>query len=179
MQINEVAVSGIPTAQLLITDNIDLTSYDVINNLAIDNSIGDSNSINFIFSIDNGITWKTYSDNAIANIDITIPDSNYSSDNKTIWNNAITSIETNGILSTDISSISFNTLDMNSIKFAIVLSDVNSSQDCKISSISVNYTINDGYTEMNKDECKIEVTNNIPIVTSLISTNKILIDIYK
>lgn len=135
-------------------------------------------SIKVAFSIDNGATWKTY-DTQFKDLSITIPNKPYeelTQEELVQWNNARDIISEQGIDTSNLSNIDFNTLNMEKIRFAYVLS-INSKDDkCCTSQLKWQFDSKGTMKSMTSDELEIELLQDSIKVTPKISSDMIKIN---
>ena len=105
-------------------------------------NINDNDSIKYAFSLNNGITWKTYNGADFEDLSITIPLKNYNEltpDELVSWNNAKNTILSNGIDITTLNSIDFSSLYLKQIFFAGVIAITNITESTNVENISMQY----------------------------------------
>lgn len=121
----DISIKGIKSNKELVISNNNFSTR-ISNNIDYFKLQDSSNDIKIIFSIDNGIIWKSYNDNHFINLDISIPTTKsyneFSNDEKQKWNEAITIIEQNGISVDMLQHIDFNKLNISNIRFGYLLS---------------------------------------------------------
>ena len=135
-------------------------------------------SIKVVFSIDNGITWKSY-DTQFKDLSITIPNKPYeelTEEELVQWNNARDVISEQGIDIANLSKIDFNTLNMEKIRFAYVLS-INSKDDkCCTSQLKWQFDSKGTMKSMTSDELEIELLQDSIKVTPKINSEMIKVN---
>ena len=179
---NKINLSAIKnTNELVVMRNDFYTSQiSTINSIFTNNMLSGSGVIKLAVSVDNGLSWKTYIGGTWSTLSIVIPQNKYSSltsDEKLLWDNALNEIYTNGIDSTVISSIDFNTLNAEKLRFAVVLNNENYSDVVKLENIICNAKQNDYLKECSKSEVEQMLIGNVIKLKSNISTDKLVVNI--
>lgn len=124
---NSVNIQGIKSNKELIVGKQSF-STSIASNIDYFKLDDEASNIKIAFSIDDGLTWKTYNEDTstFEDMQITIPvDKKYNDFDETDllnWNNAKETIYNNGIDASALNVIDFNVLDMKRVKFAYVLS---------------------------------------------------------
>lgn len=135
-------------------------------------------SIKVAFSIDNGATWKSY-DTEFKDLSITIPNKHYEElieEELVQWNNARDVISEQGIDIANLSKIDFNTLDMEKIRFAYVLSINSKDNKCCTSQLKWQFDSKGTMKSMTSDELEVELLQDSIKVTPKISSDMIKIN---
>ena len=143
-------------------------------------NINDNDSIKYAFSLNNGITWKTYNGADFEDLSITIPLKNYNeltADELVSWNNAKNTILSNGIDITTLNSIDFNSLNIKQIMFAGVIAITNITDSTNVENISMQYDEAPSYKVMKDDEVDIAVLNRSIKITPLIDCDSVKVNI--
>ena len=143
-------------------------------------NINDNDSIKYVFSLNNGITWKTYNGADFEDLSITIPLKNYNeltADELVSWNNAKNTILSNGIDITTLNSIDFSSLNIKQIMFAGVIAITNITDSTNVENISMQYDEASSYKVMKDDEVDIEVLNRSIKITPLIDCDSVKVNI--
>lgn len=156
-----------------IQSNIDF--FDVVR------TVDSGTSIKVAFSIDEGITWKTYDTN-FKDLSITVPLKPYNElteEELNQWNNARDIISEQGIDVANLSKIDFNSLSMDKIRFAYVFNIENANNNCKLNSTKMTYDENPPYRLMKDSEVDIDINeiNKKIIITPHITTPEIKVNI--
>lgn len=124
-QNNKIIVDGIKSNKELVIGKSSFSTR-IANNIDYFKMDEDATA-KVIFSIDDGATWKTYesSTSSFKDLEISIPIGkvykDFTNDEKTAWDNAITISYNQGIDSTILNTIDFNSLKAEKIKFGYVL----------------------------------------------------------
>lgn len=149
-------------------NNIDTSNFmgKAIYDTDNDGIVDEASNIKIAFSIDDGLTWKTYNEDTAAfeDMQITIPvDKKYSEFDEADllnWNNAKDTIYSNGIDVSALNVIDFNVLDMKRVKFAYVLSASNVDDMSKMKQLLWQFDAH-GYVELcDKSDVNIQIANS-------------------
>ena len=139
-----------------------------------------NSAIKVIFSNTDGATWKTYKDGSFANIDIEIPSKDYSElspEELVKWNSAKNKILLEGIDLAILETLDFNSLNMDRIKFAYVLSITSKEDTCKISKVQMQYDEKPSFQKMKDTEVTIKTSSNNISINPLIDNELLKISI--
>ena len=139
-------------------------------------------NIKVIFSIDSGVTWKSYSESNFIDLDITIPLKEYSlltEDEKLQWNTAISTILTQGISAEQLELINFNTLGIHKIRFAYVLNTTNASDIVRNKNLVWQFDSKGTMQLLNTSEYDLKVNNKNLTLTPLITTDMIKVNVIR
>lgn len=178
-------ISSIKSNQELIVPVMDLFTniIDNIINIKSFASPYDTQSIKIAFTMDSGLTWNTYNDNGIEDLNINIPLKPYdefTEDEINEWDNAKNIINTSGIGISDLTNltnIDFNNLNMNSIRFAYVLNIANTSDICELQRTQITYDETSSYKVMKDSEVDINILNRQIKITPFIDNSCIKVNI--
>ena len=135
-------------------------------------------SIKVAFSIDGGVTWKTY-DTEFKDLSITIPSKPYNEltvEELNQWNNARDIISEQGIDIANLSKINFNTLNMKKIRFAYVLSINSKDNKCCTSQLKWQFDSKGTMKSMTSDELEIELLQDSIKIVPKVSSDMIKIN---
>ena len=139
-----------------------------------------NSNIKCVFSIDNGIIWKTYDGNSIIDLNINIPSKQYSELTEvelSQWNLAKDKILEHGINYDELININFNDMSAEYIKFACVLYKDTPSDTCNLENLLMKYDSKDTYKVMTPEEVDIAVNYNSVQVTPHIDSDEIKVNI--
>ncbi len=165
---SSLMINGIKNGKNLVVANDDkLTSLaHSINYFKMyQNSVG-IGSMKVVFSIDKGVTWKTWKivDNSFENLDIVIPNKRYtemSDDEKSQYNKSTDIIFEKGIPSGLIQNLDFNsTLTSNTIRFAYVLYRPTYNDFVSTDKLDWSFNAKGHMKAMNYEEFEAEVFEN-------------------
>ena len=136
--------------------------------------------IKIAFSINEGLTWKTYDGTNFTDLSITIPNKPYNELNDvelSQWNNARDIIYSNGIDSSTLNTLDFNTLSLDKIRFVYVL-HIDNIEDVALNKQTVaQVDYKPSYRLMDNSEIDIKVCYNVIIITSKIDNECIKLNI--
>lgn len=135
-------------------------------------------SIKVTFSIDGGVTWKTYN-TEFRDLSVTIPLKPYNElteEELNQWNNARDIISEQGIDIANLSKINFNTLNMDKIRFAYVLSINSKDNKCCTSQLKWQFDSKGTMKSMTSDELEIELLQDSIKIVPRVSSDMIKIN---
>ena len=181
-----VTISGSKTKNIMVVSSGDILKKIASNIHYFDVKCNMSGQgyIKIVFSIDKGVSWLTTKDNGVMfdNINSTIPLKEYStftSEELLLWNSSKDTIKTLGVSYADLSSVNFNNLTGDTIRFAYVIGYENESDLAELDSLSFKFG-SVGRMKLLKDsEADIDVYSDYVTVTSNINSELIKINILK
>lgn len=178
----DIRIYGIKNNLEMISMRTDIytNQIDKINSIMTNLSLSGGSSIKFSVSTDSGITWKTYKDDSWETLDIIIPQNKYSKlsdEDKEKWNNAMNTINTDGINSEILNTLDFNLINSGKMRFAIVLNNKNYDDQCAIQNIIYNATMKDYLQQCSESEVECTVIGNIIKAKSNISNKRLVFNI--
>ena len=146
-----------------------------INYVSLDN-VGEAK---LVFSTDGGNTWKTYSNDEWVDISITLPKKDYkdmTEEDKVLCDNATSEILNEGISSEIISTLDFSSLNIDKIRFAIVVS-CSTSDEVSIRNITCNAQSEDYYKGCSELEIERALIGNTVLLKSNITAQSLKVSI--
>ena len=179
----ETSIQGIKDKTQLIVASSDFytTIQDNIDYFKCEFEKDSSCSIKTVFSVDGGVTWKTYDNNTgFVDLSIEIPCKEFealSSDELNKWNTAKEEILSNGIDVSELMNIDFNTIDFDKIRFAYVLNVEEINDVAKLKNLLWQFDSKGSMQQMKDTECDINVLSNGVEIKSLIDTEMIKVNI--
>ena len=159
---NVLELNCLKTNNALVIENNDLptTIQANINYFESQTEISGNGEIKMVFSIDEGITWKTHNGVDFVDLPVIIPCKPYNElteDELIQWNNARDEILANGIHSDNLKTLDFNTITFDKIRFAYVL-HVDNTEDVALNKTRTwQFDAKDSMILMKDDEIDIEV----------------------
>lgn len=178
----DITISGIKSKSELVvaSDNISTKIQSHIDYFKLYSSTNENSSIKVVFSIDGGTTWKSYTSNQFVDLDIDIPLKSYNeltTDEKTKWNTAKDKILESGISSSELSNIDFNSLNIEKIRFAYVLSIKNIDDNCNTTKLEWQFDAKGSMKKMKDSEYEVTIGNESLKFKSLINNDMIKLNI--
>ena len=168
-------------SELIVSKNSTLLNIQKrIDCFDITGNTNNNSNIKCVFSIDNGIIWKTYDGNNIIDLDINIPSKQYSKLTEvelSQWNLAKDKILEHGINYNELININFNDMSAEYIKFACVLYKDKPSDTCNLKNLFMKCDFKDMYKVMTPEEIDIAVNYNSVQVTPHIDCEEIKVNI--
>lgn len=137
-------------------------------------------TIKVVFSIDGGVTWKTYKDGMITDANIVIPCKEFSTlteQELEKWNNAKSEILLNGIDATALETIDFNTIEFNKIRFAYAMSVDTVDDVASLSKLIWQFDSKGSMQKLKDTEYDLEIHSNGIEITPLINSDMIKVNI--
>lgn len=165
---------------LVMRTDISNSQISKINSIFSNCETSGNGALKFIVSVNSGLSWMTYKNDTWEPLSVVIPQSKYSSlnsDEKIQWDNATNAIATDGINYSDLSSIDFNTLEGNTLRFAVVLSIESKEDIAIIKNIMYNVRKNDYLMECSYEEVDRIVSDNTVKIVSNITTPKLVVNV--
>ena len=160
-----INISGLKNQKEMIisTQNLSLLSANRINTFKQVISKVENGNCKTVFSLDNGVSWKSYYENSIIDLtnSITIDDNldpdNLSEENKTKWNNLQDEIYEKGMDADTIQQLDFNELfkTYKNIRFAHVLYRPTHNDKITLQNLSWNIDENGDYMVTNDIDIKV------------------------
>lgn len=132
--------------------------------------------IKLAFSIDKGITWKTYNGAEFIDLSCNIPLKNYidlTEEELILWNAAKEEIYSNGVTTELFNSIDFNLLNAKTVRFAYVLSRLTCSDTSETSQLDWQFDAKGSMRKMTDSEHTVDVYEHSIKVTTLIDNQLI------
>lgn len=123
-----------------------------------------------VFSINQGNTWKTYTDMGFVDLECNIPLKNYNLLNEyelNSWNEAAELIYTHGITPETFNTIDFNLLDASTIRFAYVLYRPSYSDVSQTNQLEWQFDAKGRFDIMNENSYEYDIYKNHIKITSL------------
>ena len=151
-----------------------------INSIFVNSNINENSIIKLAVSIDSGLNWKGYIDGNWITLPITIPQGKYNNlttDEKLLWDNALSEIYVNGISHDIINNIDFNTLNAEKLRFAVVVGVNDYDGITKLENIMCNARSVDYLKECTCDEVERTIIGNIIKIKSNITAPKLVVNI--
>ena len=179
---NVLELNCLKTNNALVIENNDLptTIQANINYFESQTEISGNGEIKMVFSIDEGITWKTHNGVDFVDLPVIIPCKPYNElteDELIQWNNARDEILANGIHSDNLKTLDFNTITFDKIRFAYVL-HVDNTEDVALNKTRTwQFDAKDSMILMKDDEIDIEVLPTGIKVTPKVDSSLIKLNI--
>ena len=180
-------INGIKTTKSMLAtlEGISLRKYDTIHKITATTDITNGD-IKFIFSFDEGSTWKTYdvSGSVWKDVNVDIPIrlyENFSDTDKINWNTARDTILSDGISVQDLGNVDFQSVKANKLMFAVAFNRPTYSDTCTLKDLKINYDGLETYiqlacgSDLNKYEATISITGDSVEVKTASNQNKILV----
>lgn len=171
-------LSGIKTdtAMIVTLDPISLSKYVTINKIT-PNGTG---NIKFAFSFDKGVTWETYDTtlgvwNELIGVFIPNKDyNNFSSTDKTNWDNSKTKILSDGISVRDLPNVNFN-IGKKTMMIAIVLERLTYDDMAILNDLEILYGSSKTYIGLDRGDCGVTISSTIVTLTPKITCDELLL----
>ena len=165
---------------------ISMKKFKTIHSITGDYTIKNNGVIKLLFSFDKGTTWKTYDvNNATWNdVSVTIPIKlyeNFSDDDKTNWDNAKTTILSDGVDVQNLGNVNFQIEKTKNLMFAVAFNRPAYADTCTLKGLNINYDGLETYTQLacgsdlSKYEARVSITGDSVEVKTASNQDKILV----
>lgn len=187
-QRSTMALNGIKTTKdmAVATYNINIARYKNVDNITFLNEIvpnveGENVYVKCVFSFDEGVTWRTFKDGILTELDLEIPKGKYedlNEDQKLIWNVATDNILSEGCDLEIIKNTKWKEIEgLQRVKFAFAFNTPSYATVNAITQLDVTYDDTDFLKEMDSSEYDCEIYDKSVKVTSKIDNELIKVNI--
>ena len=171
---NMVSINAIKSKKELVVQSFDINTslIENINSLTANTNIPETSNIKFVFSGNMGDTWMTIVDGVPEYTDCVIPKKRYqefTNEDELHFNAAKGTIDEVGFSVDVLSSFDWNSLNLEKLRFAYVLSTDSYINNPSMQKLTMNYDEKGFMQEMKDSECDIEVFDHTVKVKSNIS----------
>lgn len=181
-QNNKIKVQGLKSNKELVVGKESFSTRFAknIDYFKLDN---DAIDIKIAFSIDDGTTWKTWNatNSSFEDLSITIPIGkayiDFNSTDLVNWNTAKDTIYTDGVDITTLNNLDFNSLDIDKIRFAYVLSATDTENMSKMKELIWQFDSNGVMELCDTSDVKVQLTSEGVKLISTIDANMLKVNI--